>query len=172
MNNYIKKNNLCRTCKQYPGYIDKNFPLFYPIHIVYIVWVSAERPHVRNILSRFSHAAVCPVWTLVSIKLTLGCLRKSLLPADRDLRAAFDLNTSRDTRVGLVNKTLPTQLACRVIWVKNILPDLRRFHKNKMAESCECKRLEKLFFPITLEWVHFEQTLQMTNHPTSFMNHC
>ena len=34
-------------------------------------------------------------------------------------------------------------------WVKNILPDLRGFQKNKMAVSGEGKRLGELFFLIT-----------------------
>jgi hypothetical protein len=58
-------------------------------------------------------------------------------------------------------------------WVKNILADLRRFHKNKRAESGEYKRLGDFFFLlITLKWVHLGQTLQMSKHPRSFANHC
>ena len=56
-------------------------------------------------------------------------------------------------------------------WVKNILPDLQGFHKNKMADSGEGKGLGELFFLITIKLVHFGQSSQMSKHPTSFANH-
>ena len=63
---------------------------------------------------------------------------------------AFDLNTSRNTRVGFLNKTVRTQHACCVIGSRTYSPIYEGFTRTKMADNSRRRRLGNILIWITL----------------------